>query len=857
MTDLAKPSEKPRWATDPLAAITTPPSGKQDLGWIVEYPPHQFFNWLARKSYDWINYFEAKTDTILGGSPETTLTIATGVITPTLGSHAVDTEAAAATDDLTNILTTNLNDGNLLLIHSVSAARVITIKHNAGGAGQVSLSLGVDLVLESPNEWVFLKRSGADWVQVLSTQVGSDATPFLGGDLDVRAKKLFSTTVNGDIVIEPNGTGALQPLTTGKKLGSASYRWDIYGSNANLTGNMTATTSIYTPLLDALTVGGTLNIGTSQASLINIGRAGATIAMYGSITEVHTTNTFVTDSLITLNDGGLAASGGGSGIEIEENAAITGYLKTSVNRNKWSFKSPNSAEIISLGTEATVVGDIGIVSNVFNAMFAGYNLKNSGATSIASATDSGAWTLCNVGNTTINALTINTNTAVAAQNFISFSGDYGGSIGMPGNSSAATILASNAYQPTYGANSWTRRSGTASASMLQLVPGGGGAFYTTAASATTDTFANFWSVKCAEWTQAGAWTFPSSGKHVFGNTSGTASDNGLQIKADSLGYANITFYTGTTTALIGIGPAGWPVIGAPANTFHLGASGGFNFGNGSVTVASCTPTGAWTFGPENNSSLGHYFYCAALFIRSETGAPYLGLQAANGASADVGVNIGCKTGGGITIDNAAVASFYASSEPDTGVWSFGNNASTAFSLGHYMRSYGSGAAVLRLFQASGDYSTIKFLNTSHEVSIGSNLGFLWSDKVYGQTVSGGSTVYQNSDGKFGTSTSIREAKINIRPLSNCFDWLKKLAPVYYQYRKQVDNKYTEEPEDFINMGLIYDEVIQVNPQLCFQKDGMPSGVEYTRLITPLLKAVQELSSHIEILEAEIAALKSA
>ncbi len=371
MTDIVKPSEKPRWATDVLAAVTTPPLSKQDIGWIVEYPPHQFFNWLAKTTYEWINYFESKGDTDLGGAAETTLTIASGVITPTSAGHSIDTEGGAASDDLANIVTTNLQDGRLILVRCVSASRVITIKHNAGGSGQIALTAGIDLILADPSEFVLLKRTGANWEQVFTSQVGSDITPFLGGNLDVKTRKIYSTTTNGDIVIEPNGIGSLAPETTGKALGKVAARWNIFGSDANLSGTLNTNT------IDTPNTSETLNIGNTRATTINIGRVGATIAFYGSVTEVHTTNTYVSDKLVTLNDGGLVSTGGDVGIEVEEAATITGYVKTASNRNKWSFKSPSSAEIISIGTEAVVVGDIGIVSNEYRSMFSGYTFLNS------------------------------------------------------------------------------------------------------------------------------------------------------------------------------------------------------------------------------------------------------------------------------------------------------------------------------------------------------------------------------------------------------------------------------------------------------------------------------------------------
>lgn len=68
-----KPSEKPRWATTSVnngpsggANVLVPSSAIQDIGWLAgEKPPREYFNWLARRTYEWVNYFETVTDTEL------------------------------------------------------------------------------------------------------------------------------------------------------------------------------------------------------------------------------------------------------------------------------------------------------------------------------------------------------------------------------------------------------------------------------------------------------------------------------------------------------------------------------------------------------------------------------------------------------------------------------------------------------------------------------------------------------------------------------------------------------------------------------------------------------------------------
>lgn len=100
-----------------------------------------------------------------GGSARTTLTIASGAVLPISALHLVDTEAAAAADDLTNITQTNLPEGSLLVLACVDAARVVTLKHAAGGAGQMVLLGGADVALNNPANAIILQRIGTDWLE--------------------------------------------------------------------------------------------------------------------------------------------------------------------------------------------------------------------------------------------------------------------------------------------------------------------------------------------------------------------------------------------------------------------------------------------------------------------------------------------------------------------------------------------------------------------------------------------------------------------------------------------------------------------------------------------------------------------
>ena len=96
--------------------------------------------------------------------------------------------------------------------------------------------------------------------------------------------------------------------------------------------------------IDVTLSGGTdtLNIGTSNADVINIGYSSSVVNILGSLTYADVTNLVVTDKLITVNKGGAALTGVSSGFEIEEGGSITGWLTTDGSRNGFEFKAPGA-----------------------------------------------------------------------------------------------------------------------------------------------------------------------------------------------------------------------------------------------------------------------------------------------------------------------------------------------------------------------------------------------------------------------------------------------------------------------------------------------------------------------------------
>jgi len=109
--------------------------------------------------------------------------------------------------------------------------------------------------------------------------------------------------------------------------------------------------------IDTTATAGTdvLNIGATNANVINYGNASTVHNFLGTAIYELQVNSYVEDKLITLNYGGSVGSGIGVGFEIEENGVITGHFKTNATRDGFSFKSADTsyyADLIFTGFTA-------------------------------------------------------------------------------------------------------------------------------------------------------------------------------------------------------------------------------------------------------------------------------------------------------------------------------------------------------------------------------------------------------------------------------------------------------------------------------------------------------------------------
>jgi len=122
-----------------------------------------------------------------------------------------------------------------------------------------------------------------------------------------------------------------------------------------------------------------------------------------------------------------------------------------------------------------------------------------------------------------------------------------------------------------------------------------------------------------------------------------------------------------------------------------------------------------------------------------------------------------------------------------------------------------------------------------------------ANSPYNLTVTG-RDCYIDSTGYLGYLSSVRESKININNIENV-DWLLNLNPVSFNKRKKDEaQNYTDEFYEELDYGLIAEEVELINDQICFydetEQGRIIKGFSYSKLITPRLKAIQELNERL-------------
>jgi hypothetical protein len=278
------------------------------------------------------------------------------------------------------------------------------------------------------------------------------------------------------------------------------------------------------------------------------------------------------------------------------------------------------------------------------------------------------------------------------------------------------------------------------------------------------------------------------------------------------------------------------IDGTAANYF----AGQAQFANGSVGTPSISNI--------NDTNTGIYFPAADTIGFAEGGAEAMRIDSSGrllvGTTDTTGV-----AGNGVKIKSNAVgsASSVALTLEGTGGDFYALKcANVDMSLG----SISSGGSPYWIFGNATNSLLLLYVN-----------GNVVMPTVYGKTVTTPRNVFIDSNGTLGGISSVRASKNNITPITDSA-WLYQVSPVTFNYRKRdEDGNYLDEVESEIQYGLIAEDVEAVRPEFCIyvEKDGQQvlQGVHYDRMISPLIKAIQEQQALIQTLTDRITALEQA
>jgi hypothetical protein len=132
---------------------------------------------------------------------------------------------------------------------------------------------------------------------------------------------------------------------------------------------------------------------------------------------------------------------------------------------------------------------------------------------------------------------------------------------------------------------------------------------------------------------------------------------------------------------------------------------------------------------------------------------------------------------------------------------------------------------------------------------GANSNGCYIGQIFGTTLSGGTYVFINGNGRLGTATSSRRFKEEIKPMERASEALFALKPVTFRYKKELD------PDGTAQFGLVAEEVETVNPDLVVRdKEGKPYSVRYDQVNAMLLNEFLNEHKKVGALESTVATL---
>jgi len=199
---------------------------------------------------DYIQTTADTQNTFLGNIAHTekAFTLSSGAITPTRDRIAVTSESGA-TDNLDQIVTTNLGANTVLLLTATSGD-TITVRDAQGAAGQIHMIDNADFEM-SGDEALCVERRGADWyelwrstapTQVFSASFVSSEQTLTAGGLLTLAHGLSAVPllIQGHMVCKTTDAGyaaddtVIVTFDSGSTATANSYGWACYFDSTNV-----------------------------------------------------------------------------------------------------------------------------------------------------------------------------------------------------------------------------------------------------------------------------------------------------------------------------------------------------------------------------------------------------------------------------------------------------------------------------------------------------------------------------------------------------------------------------------------------------------------------------------------------
>ena len=256
------------------------------------------------------------------------------------------------------------------------------------------------------------------------------------------------------------------------------------------------------------------------------------------------------------------------------------------------------------------------------------------------------------------------------------------------------------------------------------------------------------------------------------------------------------------------------------------------------------------------ATTGGFSFLSALGIQANSSIAMVGATS-NNLSLDMALS-GYARGEYACLKSTSTLYFDASGHY-CGYWDAGSGGSTftcysASALGSgaesSIRSRQEHGGVITKMNSSDSYGWIG-TQSSHDLYFGT--GDAWKMKIASggtwtwngmEVATGQYTMYFNTGtGQIGRASSSLRYKENIRDLPFVQETFDSIRPVLFNL------KADESKAD--SMGLIAEELVSLYPESVMMLDGQPEAVAYDKMVALCIKAIQELTKRVKVLEGHV------